>query len=89
MTIRYSRRALAQLGSIHAYLVERHPRAARDVRASIQVTIARPRHLPLLGKLTDEGDVRVIIEPEYLYRVFYRVSSDAVLIIRVLHRSQR
>jgi hypothetical protein len=31
--------------------------------------------MPLLGKATDEADVLVIIEPEYLYRVFYKVEG--------------
>ena len=49
--------------------------AAENVTASIRSTIARLREMPLLGKPTDEADVHVIIEPEYLYRVFYRVEK--------------
>lgn len=44
--------------------------------------------MPLLGKSTDEMDVHVIIEPEYLYRVFYRVEDQDVLVIRILHGRQ-
>ena len=56
--------------------------------ASIRRTIARLRELPLLGKPTDEADVHVVIEPEYLYRVFYRVEDKQVSVIRILHRAQ-
>jgi len=45
--------------------------------------------LPRLGKLTDELDVRVLIEPEYVYRVFYRVDGSVVTVIRILHGSQQ
>ena len=71
MKIVYSRRALSQLASVYEYLVQRSPRAADDVRSSIAVTIARLRYLPMLGKMTDEKDVRIIIEPEYAYRILH------------------
>jgi toxin ParE1/3/4 len=89
MMIVYSRRALSQLASIFDYLIERNPRAARDVRESIAITIARLQHLPRLGKLTDELGVHIIIEPEYLYRVFYLIDGNRVIVLRVLHPSQR
>ena len=88
MRIVYSRRALSQLASVFEYLAERNPRAADNVRASIRVTIDRLEHLPLLGRLTDERDVHLLIEPEYLYRVFYRIDGETVTVIRILHRSQ-
>ena len=88
MNIRYSRRALSQLASVHEYLLARNAAAARNVTASIRSTIARLREMPLLGKLTDEADVHVIIEPEFLYRVFYRVEHQQVFVVRILHERQ-
>ena len=87
MNIRYSRRALSQLASVSEYLRERDRSAANNVTASIRSTIARLKEMPLLGKITDEDDVHVIIEPEYGYRVFYRVKRE-VFVIRVLHGRQ-
>jgi toxin ParE1/3/4 len=89
MRIEYSRRALQQLASIYEYLILRSPAAARSVRTSVRATIARLEQLPLLGKLTDEADVHVLIEHEYHYRVFYRVEDEIVTVIRILHRSQQ
>lgn len=88
MNIRYSRRALSQLASLHEYLQERNRTAAGNVTGSIRRTIARLRKLPLLGKPTDEADVHVVIEPEYRYRVFYRLEGKQLFVIRVLHGSQ-
>ena len=34
--------------------------------------------LPRLGKLTDEPDVRILIESDYVYRIFYRVDGSNV-----------
>jgi plasmid stabilization system protein ParE len=88
MNIRYSRRALSQLASMFEYLQGRNRSAAENVTASIRRTIARLREMPLLGKPTDEGDVHVIIEPEYQYRVFYKVKGQEVFVIRILHGRQ-
>jgi plasmid stabilization system protein ParE len=88
MNIRYSRRALSQLASVSEYLLERNRSAADNVTSSIRSTIARLREMPLLGKPTDEADVHVIIEPEYLYRVFYSVKGKQVFVIRILHGRQ-
>ena len=82
MRLRYSSRALAQLASVHDYLGARNPTAARNVARSIQQTISRLMSLPRLGKVTDEPGVRVLIEPEYVYRVFYRVGG---LVVTVRH----
>ena len=30
----------------------------------------------------------MLIEPEYLYRVFYRIDGELVTVIRILHGSQ-
>ena len=43
----------------------------------------------MLGKPTDEAGVRVIIEPEYLYRVFYQTEREQLYVIRILHGRQR
>jgi plasmid stabilization system protein ParE len=48
------------------------------------MTVARLEELPRLGKTTDEGGVYLIVEPEYLYRVFYRLDRDEVFVIRIL-----
>ena len=89
MNIRYSRRALSQLASVHEYLQARNSATASNVTASIRSTIVRLKEMPLLGKPTDEVDVHVIIEPEFLYRVFYSIRGQEVFVIRILHGRQR
>ena len=84
MKIRYSRRALSQLASVYDYLLERNQSAAENARASIRSTVARLSEMPLLGKMTDEVGVHMIVEPEYGYRVFYRVNQE-VFVIRIRH----
>lgn len=88
MTIRYSRRALSQLASAHEYLRDRSDSAADNVTESIRRTIERLKQMPQLGRATDENGVYVIVEPEYWYRVFYRVEGREVFVIRVMHGRQ-
>jgi len=88
MNVRYSRRALSQLASVHEYLAARNTEVSDNVTASIRSTIGRLRDMPLLGKATDEAGVHVIIEPEYFYRVFYRVEGQDIFVIRILHGRQ-
>jgi toxin ParE1/3/4 len=88
MKVVYSQRALAQLIGTYEYLVTRNTAGAHHVLASIHASIARLIHLPRLGKGTDEPDVHVLIEPEYLYRIFYRIEGEQVIVLRVLHAGQ-
>ena len=88
MRLHYSRRALSQLASVYEYVSSRSPKAANQVTASITTTIARLKRLPLLGRATDERDVRMIVEPIYFYRVFYRMDGEVVVVIRILHGRQ-
>jgi toxin ParE1/3/4 len=85
MKVRYSRRALSQLASVYDYLQQRNQGAAENVVTSIRATIGRLRDMPFLGRMTDEADVHVIVEPDYLHRVFYRVQGQEVFVIRILH----
>jgi toxin ParE1/3/4 len=88
MRVRYSRRALSQLASVYEFLCERSPAGAHHVTESIKMTAARLEELPRLGKTTDESDVYLIVEPEFLYRIFYELRGDDVFVIRILHRAQ-
>jgi toxin ParE1/3/4 len=58
------------------------------VLAAIAGVLTKISAWPLIGKATDERDVRVVIVPRYLYRIFYLVDGQTVFIIRVLHRAQ-
>jgi plasmid stabilization system protein ParE len=88
MRLRYSAQARLQLDASHDYLKERSAAAAHDVFASIKRSAERLTRSPELGMKTDEGNVRVLIEPDYLYRIFYEVRDADIFVIRVLHRAQ-
>ena len=87
MRLRYSTRARLQLAAIYEYLKERNARAATDVIASIRRAAERLMQAAKLGMETDEGSVRLLIEPEYLYRIFYEVRGREIFVVRISHRS--
>jgi len=88
MTLRYSARARSQIEYIFDWLAERNVGAARDVASAIAGVLKTLSKWPMMGKATDEGDVRVAIVPRYSYRIFYRVEERTIFVIRVLHQMQ-
>lgn len=58
MRIRYTETALADLGDLLSYLIERNPRAAAAVGKAIETTVARIAMFPASAQATDEPDVR-------------------------------
>ena len=88
MKLRYSTNARLQLSAIYEYLKERSTAGAAHVYDSITTSAERLVRSPHLGVKTDEGSVRLLIEPEYLYRIFYDIRGNEIFVIRILHRSQ-
>jgi hypothetical protein len=60
LIVRFDPRALADLESIRDYLVARSPSGAERVRNHLMATIDRLTDFPLLGRATDEPQVRVL-----------------------------
>ncbi len=90
MRIRYTRKALAQLDDIYAFIEARNPRAAYAVNAHIKRAIGRLARFPRSGPQTDIAQIRVLPVVRYRYLVFYAVDEQAqeVHILRIRHSSQ-
>jgi addiction module RelE/StbE family toxin len=89
MSVRYARPALADLDAIVSHISLDNPAAARAVRERIEAVVTLLSRFPYVGRVSDEQGVRVLIVPNYPYRVFYRVYDDlGVVILRVLHAAQ-
>jgi plasmid stabilization system protein ParE len=58
MKVRYSRRALLQLESIHSYIARFNPRAAGQVVARIEDFCTKLGDFPGMGHGTERSDVR-------------------------------
>jgi len=79
----------------YAYLAERNPKAAQrllhSVFAAIEQACAFPDAAPRVVSVDEPGHVpgtRKLIETEYRYVIYYRVTDGALVIVRVFHPSQ-
>ena len=91
MRISYSRRALAQLDEIFAYIEKNNPAAAATFMDRVDTLVALLGKYPMMGRVTDKAGVRVMGVRGYPYLVFYKILTerDEVRILRVRHTARR
>ncbi len=78
-------RAERDLAEILAYLDERNQSAAEKLATAIDARCALLSQLPEMGRPRDElapGLRSVVVKP---YVIFYRVTKEAVEVLRILH----
>lgn len=83
MSVRYSSRALRDLGEIVAYLDNLSPAAARSVRRTIETSITVLADFPLLAPLTELPGVREMTIVRYPYKVYYTVEGGEAWILHI------
>lgn len=91
MTLRYSRRALADLKRISAYYaLAASPVIADAVGQRLTEVIDRICQMPHSApRLSQRSIVRAVSVVRYPFRIFYRVQVDSIEIIHIRHTSQR
>ncbi|NBC33779.1 MAG: type II toxin-antitoxin system mRNA interferase toxin, RelE/StbE family [Alphaproteobacteria bacterium] len=89
MNINFSRRADSDLYTIEAYIAESNPMAAERVINRILQSIRYLSRFPYLGRSLRSAIVRELIIPGLPYRVVYRVETENVRILRILHTSRK
>jgi len=91
MRVEYSKRAIADLRQIAAYYTRSgDPAVGEIIAARIKEVVARIAEFPLSGRaVVQRPDVRVALLRSYRYRIFYRVTGDAVRIVHIRHTSRR
>ena len=89
MKVRYAKRAVSDLIAIADYIAERNPRAAADVENKLRASIDQLEMFPLLGRPTDDPDIRMFPIVRYPYLVFYEVVDDEVVVHHIRHARRR
>ena len=56
--IRFKREALEQLDTLYRYILDRNPKAGKRILRQVQVFFMYLAVFPLVGKQTDEAEVR-------------------------------
>ena len=89
MTVRYTRRALAQIDRALAYVEERSPQGAAQVRDRLIDLVALLEEHPHAGRATTRPNVRRLFAHPYPYLIDYRVTMTEVIIMRFRHTARR
>jgi addiction module RelE/StbE family toxin len=85
--VRWLSSALRELDRVYEYVARENPRAARSVFKKIRSTASRIGRFPEAGRHGHVRGTREIVVTDLPYLVVYRVGSNSIDIIRVLHTS--
>jgi len=82
--------AVDDLRSIAAYLAANYPSVAATVERRLRIVIARIARWPESAqRVIERPGVRVVLLVRYPYRVFYRITEEAVEILHIHHTSRQ
>ncbi len=84
LTLRWTRRALADLDRIASRIAADKPSASVDFVRAVKAQVAQLESFPLLGRIGPLDDTReLVVHRNYL--VTYRLRADEVQVIQVWH----
>jgi addiction module RelE/StbE family toxin len=84
----FTRQAIRQLNTIIDYIAQESPQGARRVRDRLHAITSLLVEQPRMGQPTDLEGVRRILVSPYPYLIFYRVTEDALIIMRIRHAAR-
>jgi plasmid stabilization system protein ParE len=83
MTVRYTETAIVEIEEICSYIANDNERAAGDIAAAIERTVAAIAKRPQSAPIVHDGRVRAKLVEKYQYRVFYEVAGSDIIIRNV------
>jgi addiction module RelE/StbE family toxin len=89
LALRWSRDALRDLDDIFDFVSKRNPQAAHDVIARIRARARTLLQQPAMGRIGRVHGTREFVLGDLPYVLPYRVTADAVEIVRVLHGARQ
>jgi len=90
MKVVYTDEALSDLDAIADWLIVHYPAVAPVVARRIQSVVAHVARWPKSARRSaGRPDVRVVSLGRYPYKIFYRLSDDAVEILHVHHAARQ
>lgn len=82
-------RASAERDAQILYIAERRPNAAVRADDAIQNAVDRIARFPESARPGRTPGTRELVVPRTSFVIIYRIASDAVVILRLLHQRQR
>jgi addiction module RelE/StbE family toxin len=89
VNLRWSKRAIRRLASIHDYIAKDSPDAAIRVAAAIVEAALRLQTLPHMGRPGRIDGTRELVIPGLPYIIPYRVVDEVIQIASVIHTSRK
>jgi toxin ParE1/3/4 len=90
MRIIFTETALSDLNQIFEYLTSNYPTLVGPVEQRINSVLTRLQDWPESArKVTQRTTVRVAPLVRYPYRIFYRITNEAIEIVHIRHTSRR
>ena len=90
MKVVYTEPALADLDEIRTYLQSNYPNTAGPAERRIRSVVARIGKWPQSAQLIAErSGVHVVPLVRYPYKIFYRITGEAVEILHIRHAARR
>lgn len=89
MKIRWTKRAIRRLISIHAYISKDSPAAASRVAAAILDATVQLELFAQSGRPGRIKGTRELVVPGLPYIIPYRIVNDVILISSVIHTSRK
>lgn len=89
MRLRYAPRARSDLAELLAYIDERSPQGARNVKGALKKAIALIGRHPLIGRPSKIDETRVFPVGRYPYLIYWSIEAGEVWIVHIRHASRR
>ena len=90
MRVVFTAAAVEDLETITTYLAANYPRAGPAVERRLRIVIARIARWPESSqRVSERPEVRMAPLVRYPYKIFYRLTPEAVEILHIHHTSRR
>lgn len=88
MRLNWSMEAQYDLSAIRSYIDLRNPAAASHVAGEIIRTAMRLEMFPLLGRASNQTEIRLLQVPRLPYLIPYRIDGETIEILAVFDERQ-
>ena len=89
MRLRYTVTALRQIEQVLSYVEARSTQGAANIRQRILTAAVLVQGHPYAGQATTRPSVRRVVLSPYPYILFYRITGDEIIVMRLRHSARR
>ena len=87
--LEFSARSIRDVTSIEAYIIADNPRAAEKVVITLYKTAEQLESNPTLGHVGRCPGTRELVLARYPYTLIYRLTTNKICVLAVLHQSRQ